>query len=96
VEDQKSILGILSGMDAPKGLDAPSSMTLGNLAEKNYITISDRWPLFEMVGRMRAEGATIAIVVPKGKPLTGGNVVGVFIREQIADVIEQSLVSYEG
>jgi hypothetical protein len=45
---------------------------------------------------MRAEGATIAIVVPKGKPLTGGNVVGVFIREQIADVIEQSLVSYEG
>ena len=44
---------------------------------------------------MRAEGANTAIVAAKGKPLITENVVGVITREQIADVIEQSMVSYE-
>ena len=95
VEDQRSILGIVSGKDALKALNDTSDVTLGDLAERNYITVSDKSPLFEIVGRMRAEGATTAIVVPTGKALTGVNVVGVITREQIADVIEQSLVSYE-
>ena len=95
VEDQKSILGIVSGKDALKALNAPSGMTLGELAEKEYITISEEVPVFEIVRRMRAEGANTAIVVSKGKPLTSGNVVGVITREQIADLIEQSVVSYE-
>ena len=54
-------------MDALKALNAPSGMTLGDLAKKEYITISERSPLFEIVGRMRAEGATTAIVVLKRK-----------------------------
>lgn len=95
VGDQKSILGIVSGMDALKALNAASGMTLGDLAKKDYIAVSDKSPLFEIVGRMRAEGATTAIVVPKGKVLTSANVVGMITREQIADVIEESLVSYE-
>ena len=95
VEDQKSILGIVSGKDALKALDAPSGMTLGELAEKEYITISEEAPVFEIVRRLRAEGVNTAIVVSKGKPLTSGNVVGVITREQIADLIEQSVVSYE-
>jgi CIC family chloride channel protein len=95
VEDRESILGVVSGKDVLKTLDAPSGMTLGDLAEKNYITVSENSPLFEIVGRMRAEGANTAIVAAKGKPLTTENVVGVITREQIADVIEQSMVSYE-
>ncbi|MGA2937706.1 MAG: chloride channel protein [Syntrophobacteraceae bacterium] len=95
VEDRKSILGIVSGMDALNALNAASGMTLGDLAKKDYISVSDKSPLFEIVGRMRAEGATTAIVVPKGEAVTAANVVGVITREQIADVIEQSLLSYE-
>jgi len=95
VEDQKSISGIVSGMDALKALNAPSGMTLGDLAEKKYITISEKTPLFAIVRSMRAEGANAAIVVRKGKPLTGGNVLGVITRERIADLIEQSVASYE-
>ncbi|MGA7642507.1 MAG: CBS domain-containing protein, partial [Syntrophobacteraceae bacterium] len=95
VEDQQSILGTVSGKDAPKALDDPSCMTLGDLAEKNYITISEKTPLIEIVRRMRAEGANTAIVVPKGKPLASGNVAGVITRERIADLIEQSIASYE-
>ncbi|MGA3118012.1 MAG: chloride channel protein [Syntrophobacteraceae bacterium] len=95
VEDQKSILGMVSGKDALKALNAPSGMTLGDLAEKKYITISEKTPLFAIVRSMRAEGANAAIVVRKGKPLTGGNVLGVITRERIADLIEQSVASYE-
>ncbi len=95
VEESKSILGIVSGKDVLKALNAPSDRTLGDLAEKNCITVSENSPLFEIVGRMRAEGANTAIVAPGGIPLTTENVLGVITRERIADVIEQSLVSYE-
>jgi CBS domain-containing protein len=96
VGDGKSILGIVSGKDALKAFSAPSGMTLGDLADRKFITISEETPLFEIVGRMRAEGAATAIVVPKGKPLTSANVVGIITREQIARLIgEQSVASYE-
>jgi hypothetical protein len=49
VEDKKSIIGMVSGTDAPKGLDAPSSMTLGDLAAKNCIIISDMPPVIQYV-----------------------------------------------
>ncbi len=95
VEDQKSILGIVSGNDALKALDAPSGMTLGELVEKNYITVSEESPLFEIVRRMRAEEANTAIVVPKGKPLATGNVVGMITKDRIADLMEQNVASYD-
>jgi CIC family chloride channel protein len=96
VEDGKSILGIVSGKDALKALNAPSGMTLGDLAEKNFIIISEETPLFEILRRMRKEGAATAIVVPKGKPLTSANVAGIITREQIDDLIgEQSVAYYE-
>jgi CBS domain containing-hemolysin-like protein len=95
VEDQKSILGIVSKKDALKALDAPSGVTIGDLAEKKYITIPEKTPLFEIVRRMRAEGANTAIIVSKGKPLTNGNVLGVITKERIADLIEQSVASYD-
>jgi len=96
VGDGKSILGIVSGKDVLKAFSAPSGMTLGDLADRKFITISEETPLFEIVGRMRAEGAATAIVVPKGKPLTSANVVGIITREQIARLIgEQSVASYE-
>src|SRR5208337_2889507 len=69
VEDRESILGVVSGKDVLKALNAHSGMTLGDLAEMNYITVSGNAPLFEIVGRMRAEGANTAIVAAKGKPL---------------------------
>ncbi len=52
-------------------------------------------PVFEILRGMHAEGANTAIVVSKGKSPAGGNVVGMVTRERIADLIEQSAVSYE-
>ena len=95
VEDGKSILGIVSGMDGLKVHNVPSGMTLGDLVEKKYIVVSEHTPLFEILRMMRAEGANTAIVLSKGKSLSSGNVVGVITRERIADLIEQSVASYE-
>lgn len=95
VENGKSILGVVSSKDALKFFDAPTGKTLGDLAEKKYITISEGSPVFEILSRMRTEGTSTAIVVPKGKPLTNGNVLGVITREQMADIMEQSLMFYE-
>ncbi len=95
VGNQKSILGIVSGKDALKAFNAPSGMTLGDLAEKKYITIPEKTPLFEIVHRMRAKGANTAIVVSTGKPPASGNVAGVITKEQIADLIEQGMAFYE-
>jgi CIC family chloride channel protein len=95
VEDRNSILGIVSSKDAPKAVDTLSDMTLGDIAEKKYITVSEESPLFEILSRMREEKATAAIVVPKEKPLTGGSVAGIITRDHIADLIERSLISYE-
>jgi CIC family chloride channel protein len=94
VGDGKSILGIVSGKDVLKAFSAPSGMTLGDLADRKFITISEETPLFEIVGRMRAEGAATAIVVPKGKPLTSANVVGIITREQIARLIGEQSVGF--
>ena len=69
-------------------------MTLGNLAVDKFITIPEKTPLFEIVRRMRAQGANAAIVVSK-EPLTSENILGVITKERIADLIEQSVASYE-
>jgi CIC family chloride channel protein len=95
VEDRKSILGIVPGKKALKALASHAGTTLGDLAEKKYILIQEKTRLFEIVRRMHAEEANVALVVPKGKSVDSTNVLGVITRERIADLIEQSFLSYE-
>ena len=53
-------------------------------------------PIYSAGGVLEdAEGTNTAIVLSKGKSLSNGNVVGVITRERIADLIEQSVASYE-
>ncbi len=95
VEDRKSILGIVSAKDALKALDAPSGVTLGDLAEKKYIVVSEESPVFEILSRMREEEATTALVAHNVNEASLEDILGIITRDHIAGLIEQGLAFYE-
>jgi chloride channel protein, CIC family len=95
VEDRKSILGIVSAIDALKALDAPSGVTLSDLAEKKYIVVSEQSPVFAILNRMREEEATTALVAQNANEASLEDIVGIITRDSIAGLIEQGLAFYE-
>ncbi len=95
VGDGNSILGIVSRNVALKALNVSSNATLGDVVDKKFITVPGERPLFEIVSRLREEGANAAIVVRKGEAPANENIIGVITKEQIYDLIEESIASYE-
>lgn len=95
VENQELILGVVSTNDALTILNLNAEMTLGEVADKNYITVGDDSQLVEIVRRMRSAGATAAIVLTEGTTAKSRNVAGIITKEQILDVLERGVISHE-
>ena len=95
VEEQKAIIGVVSSHITLKALGLPPGTTLGDIAQKDCMTVSEDIPVFQIVGRMHQEEATVAIVTPEAKPAKLENVLGIVTREHIADLIEKGITFYE-
>ncbi len=81
VEGPEGFAGFLtrdSALRPPAGDDKPA--TLAERADRSFITVGEAVPLLEVLGRMRAAGASVALVVD-------GGIRGVITKQQIAAAV---------
>ncbi|CAB3803896.1 Voltage-gated ClC-type chloride channel ClcB [Paraburkholderia caffeinitolerans] len=83
------VLRINTGLRRAVSRDDPS-VTLGRLAQHNYIVVSESDAAFDVIGQLQQHRATMAIVV-KGDPSGSLQVCGVIAKEHIADAVASSI-----
>jgi CIC family chloride channel protein len=96
VTDSDRIVGVLRVNTAlRRGLeDVEQSLTLGELAQRNYTIAREEDIVFDVVTRMTRHGAAMAIVTKaKGRP-RAADVIGVITKEHIADSVAESIKPY--
>jgi CBS domain-containing protein len=65
----------------------PPVATLGELADQRYVTVGGRTSLFDVLARMRAHGAHIALVSDSASTHFAEQIKGVITRVQLADAM---------
>ena len=64
--------------------------TVGEIAAQDYITVTKDTTLLEIVARMRAERASMVLVIPTIGAVSADQVVGLITKEQIADALAET------
>ncbi len=92
VEGPSGIIGVVA-KEAAIGAVEPSrgGTTLGEAADKNYIVVSEGVILLDVIDRMRASGASAALVAQQSGALSAENVMGIIAKAQVGDVELQAL-----
>lgn len=62
-------------------------VTLADLADRRFITVGEGLPLLEVMTRLRAAGASLALVTDGTGKLSGSDVHGVITKQQIAGAV---------
>jgi CIC family chloride channel protein len=74
--------------------DVEQSLTLGELAQRNYTIAREEDIVFDVVTRMTRHAAAMAVVTKaKGRP-RAADVIGVISKEHIADSVAESIKPY--
>ena len=85
VDGSEGLVGFLTRDSALRPPEpVPSPIRLGDLADKRFITVTEETPLLEVMTRMRATGASIALVTERTGKLSWDGVRGLISRQQIA------------
>lgn len=92
VENENEIVGVVS-KDAALGAleEETKDATLGELAERSYVTVREETSFFGLVNRMRINEASLAIVASNGELKTASDVKGLITKQQIAIAMEKSI-----
>jgi CBS domain containing-hemolysin-like protein len=62
-------------------------VTLGDLADRKFITVGENAQLLEVMTRLRSAGVTVALVTDDTAKLGPGSIRGLVTREQIANAV---------
>lgn len=88
VTDGETVTGIVAKESALEVLcRAGLRTTMADLVQQDYIVIGGQATLFDVMARMRAAGASVALVTDPGTPLTVDRVRGIIGKQRIADVV---------
>ncbi len=92
VEGPSGVIGVVA-KEAAIGAVEPSrgAMTLGEVADKNYIVVSEEAMLLDVIDRMRSHGASVALVALQSGALSAENVSGLITKAHIGDIALQAL-----
>jgi CIC family chloride channel protein len=92
VEEANSVIGVVA-KDAAIGAADPSrsALTLGEIADKNYIVVPEETMLFDVIDRMRSHQASVALVARKSAPLSIEDVKGLITKGHIGDIVLQAV-----
>lgn len=86
VEDGHRVVGFITKEAALESAKQPGkTSTLGEMASKNYVIVSEETTLFEVINRMRSTNAAIALVLPDGQVASAEHIEGVITKEDVAD-----------
>ncbi len=92
VEDERGVVGFIHGESALDALNENSAtVKLGDLAERNFVTVSEKATLLEVLGEMRPSGASIALVTDENSPAKAEDIKGVITRQRVSDMLGESL-----
>jgi CIC family chloride channel protein len=91
VEDRDKIAGFVRREAALGTLkNGESSITMGKIADQNFIAVQERTALFDVLVRMRVKGASIALVTDDPSSVSSSRVKGLIWREQLADAMVEA------
>lgn len=96
VAEQGKIAGMVTRDAALKVLeDSGSQLQLQDVMQSSYVTVTGDTALFEVLERMQAGAAQVALVVTKSPPDSASDVVGLITKERIAASVEEALDLFE-
>jgi CIC family chloride channel protein len=92
IEEANRVIGVVA-KDAAIGAVEPSrcALTLGEMADKNYIVVAEETMLLDVIDRMRSHRASVALVTGESEPLSVENVRGLITKACIGDIALESL-----
>jgi CIC family chloride channel protein len=97
VTKEGHIQGVLRmNMALRRGLaEAERGLTLGELASSNFSVVRETTIAFDVIRRIWAKNAVMAVVVRAGVALPrGGDILGVITKEHVADSVADSVAGY--
>ena len=68
--------------ESPEG-----QVTLAELADRRFVTVGETTPLLDVMTRLRAAGASVALVTDDKGEVSGGRLRGVIAKHQIANAV---------
>jgi len=71
-----------------------SRVTLGDVANRNFVVVTEDEIVFDVIQRIWREQAVMAIVARSGSTQQPQDVVGVITKEQVADSVAESIEDY--
>jgi CIC family chloride channel protein len=92
VEDRNIVIGFAT-KDAALGAlnQSGETITLGEVASQDYITLAQDATLFDVIAGMRANHVSVALVTCDVEAATADNVLGLITKCQIGDAMEQAI-----
>ncbi|MEJ2261837.1 MAG: chloride channel protein [Anaerolineales bacterium] len=92
VADDAGIQGVISNYTALKALSrSDDPLTVEDVASKNYIAVTENTTMFDVLTRMRANVASVALVTDRSQPTSCSDVKGLISKEVIAKSTEEAL-----
>jgi CIC family chloride channel protein len=89
----EGVLRINTGLRRAVSYDNPS-VTLGLLAQRNFIVVEPSDAAFDVISKLRQKRAVMAVVVAPRKESGTQEVVGVIAKEHIADAVASSIMIF--
>jgi predicted transcriptional regulator len=91
VEDDNQIIGLTTRENILSSTQQFNGTTIvGEIAAQDYITVTKDTTLLEIVARIRAERASMVLVIPTVGAVSADQVVGLITKEQIADALAET------
>jgi chloride channel protein, CIC family len=92
VEDLDRVIGVLTRDMAIGGMgQMRRTATLHEIANKDFVTVSEEATLFYVLGRMRANEASVALVTKGQDVVSGDDVKGVITKQEIGEAMMQGV-----
>jgi CIC family chloride channel protein len=92
VEGPEGFVGFLTRDSALRPPGHPRSRaTLADLADRRFITVGENLPLLDVMTRLRAAGASVALVTKDKNQLLGQSVRGLVTKQQIANAVLEGM-----
>jgi CIC family chloride channel protein len=89
VEDQQRIVGFVRNTAALRVLNHESDR-LGDIAERNFITISGEASAYDVIAKMHESGAAVVLISDHPDAVSADKVTGLISRSQLADAVVEA------
>ena len=91
VEGPEGLVGFLTRDSELRSAGQPEKpVTLADLADRRFVTVGENMPLLDVITRLGAAGASVAVAT-NGTDKASGGVRGLITKQQIADAVIDGL-----